>query len=215
MNADDTLFLTEIVLSNFRSFGPDARIPLDPQPGMVVVAGPNGLGKTSLLEGVEWGLTGGVRRLSINGTNAQVDRALTRRGAPNRSHRVELHFNDGAIIERVPGGGTRLEDVAEILKRGDWPAIKHVETYIAMTHFLSQSALLRLTARSPEERWQRPGGNRADRQYPQEFGKAHQGPPAATRQRPCRRAQAGRGRPGLVPRPVPPGGRDGCSHGRP
>lgn len=156
------LYLGAIRLSNFRSFGLDAHVPLTPGPGITVVVGANGLGKTSLIEAVEWALTGSVRRLAASVTQGKkeaireaVETALTRHEQAPRSHSVTLEFSDGPPVRR---GADHVPDqnvIATWLKAPAWRhEVRDLSSYLAMTHILSQSAAMRLTARSGAERWE-------------------------------------------------------------
>lgn len=149
------IYLTGVELSNFRSFGPGQHISLPAEPGLIVVAGPNGLGKTSLFEGIEWALTGTVRRLMQGGREAsEVEQVLTRRGQVAGSHRVALSFSGGSHVVRGADDVTPMDEIVKLLKNDGWRhAVEDLSSYLGMTHFLSQSAMLRLTARQPEERW--------------------------------------------------------------
>ena len=152
----DPIWLSEVVISNFRSFGADCRIPLAPAPGVTVIAGPNGLGKSSLLEAVEWALTGKVRRLAAapDVRSAEVERALTRKGSAAGGHRVEMRFNNGQAIARGRQTHPTNTDIINVLRAPGWHhEIGDLAAYLATTHFLSQSASLRLTSRGAGARW--------------------------------------------------------------
>ena len=165
MTGTGPLFLRKVAVSNFRSFGEAKSIMVKPVPGVTVIAGANGLGKTSLLEAIEWALTGTVRRLVASAATAgvtgkDVEKALTREGAPTGSHhRVQLLFDNEVSVVRerdwkITGGETSIPSVEALLKSSDWhQEIDDLSAYLATTHFLSQAAGLRLTARAPKERW--------------------------------------------------------------
>ncbi|WP_109750957.1 AAA family ATPase [Mycolicibacterium fortuitum] len=51
-------FLSSITVSGFRGVGPSARLDLFPAPGLMVVSGRNGSGKSSFAEALELTLTG-------------------------------------------------------------------------------------------------------------------------------------------------------------
>lgn len=55
-------FLRSLKVSGFRGIGPAVQLKLDPVPGLTVVAGRNGSGKSSLAEALEVLLTGGTYR---------------------------------------------------------------------------------------------------------------------------------------------------------
>jgi len=55
-------YLTSISVAGFRGVGPETRLELSPGPGLVVVAGRNGSGKSSFSEGLEVALTGNSYR---------------------------------------------------------------------------------------------------------------------------------------------------------
>lgn len=84
--------LTRLVLTDFRSY-PDAE--LTPNAGLTVVAGPNGTGKTNLLEAIHVAIVGRSHR-------SGVDAELVRHGA--EFARVVLDLSGG-----MSGGGSTIE----------------------------------------------------------------------------------------------------------
>ncbi|GAA2539153.1 MULTISPECIES: AAA family ATPase [Streptomyces] len=79
---DQRVFLESISVSGFRGIGRTARLPLNAKPGVILVTGRNGSGKSSFAEGVEMAFTGRTARLD------------KRRGEVWRRHWRNLH--DGA-----------------------------------------------------------------------------------------------------------------------
>ena len=78
--------LTRLTLVDFRSY---ASAELTPEPGLTVVAAPNGTGKTNLLEAIHVAITGRSHR-------AAVDADLVRHGAGFGRVRVEV--GGGSIL---------------------------------------------------------------------------------------------------------------------
>ena len=105
--ASATLELTRLSLTDFRSY---VAAELDPDPGLTVVAAPNGAGKTNLLEAIHVAITGRSHR-------AAVDAELVRHGAGFGRVRLELAGGTaagGAIVELVLPG---LQPAPGIRKR--------------------------------------------------------------------------------------------------
>ena len=55
-------YLRSITVAGFRGVGPACTLPVEPGPGLTLVVGRNGSGKSSFAEGLEVLLTGGLRR---------------------------------------------------------------------------------------------------------------------------------------------------------
>jgi DNA replication and repair protein RecF len=91
--------LTRLTLENFRSY---ATAELHPDPGLTIVAGPNGSGKTNLLEAVHVAITGRSLR-------AAADHELVRHGQPFARVRLDLadEAAEAARIELVLPGEPR------------------------------------------------------------------------------------------------------------
>ena len=56
------IFLQKVHLRDFRTFG-EFTLAVPPGPGLILLVGTNGLGKSSFFDGIEWCLTGNIRRL--------------------------------------------------------------------------------------------------------------------------------------------------------
>lgn len=151
------IFLSRIAIQDFRTFG-DFEINIPAAPGLVLLTGTNGLGKSNFFDAIEWGLTNKIRRFEpyINkGRKKLVEKDyLTRRGAEPGSHSVALTFSDGEAIERSTTGGTAMPDIIAQLARPNRRTINDLGTYLALTHFLGQAAQQRFTSRDPQDQWQ-------------------------------------------------------------
>lgn len=58
------IFLRSVELSNFRIYGESYAFEFPEGPGVTLITGANGLGKTSFFDAVEWALTSQVGRFS-------------------------------------------------------------------------------------------------------------------------------------------------------
>jgi energy-coupling factor transporter ATP-binding protein EcfA2 len=56
------VWLRSVSVEGFRGIGPEARLELEPSPGLTVVVGRNGSGKSSFAEGLELLMTGALKR---------------------------------------------------------------------------------------------------------------------------------------------------------
>jgi DNA replication and repair protein RecF len=92
--ADATKVLTRLALFDFRNY---VAAEMTPEAGLTVVAGPNGIGKTNLLEAIHVAIVGRSHR-------AAVDAELVRHGAPFA--RVRLELVDATVIELLLPGMT-------------------------------------------------------------------------------------------------------------
>jgi DNA repair exonuclease SbcCD ATPase subunit len=151
------IFLSRIAIHDFRTFG-DFEIDVPAAPGLVLLTGTNGLGKSSFFDAIEWGLTNNIRRFEPylqTGKKKLVEKDyLTRRGAEPGSHRVSLTFSGHDPIERGSGSSTPMADIIAQLARPDRRTINDLGTYLALTHFLGQAAQQRFTSRDPRDQWQ-------------------------------------------------------------
>ena len=148
------LYLSRVELRNFRTFGSFA-LDLPPAPGLTLLVGTNGLGKSSFFDGLEWCLTGQIRRFTeyLTGSIKEGD-YLTRRDAEPNSHCVSLAFNGERWLTRSATLKPDPAAVIERLKAGTWGQIDDLGTYLAFTHFLGQAAQQRFTSRNRSEQWE-------------------------------------------------------------
>ena len=153
-----SLYLQRIQFRNFRTFG---HFDLDVAgvPGVVIITGPNGLGKSSFFNAIEWGLTSEVKHFEryLSRGNTEAD-YLTREGAERFSHAVNLSFSNGCQIEREghPDGphGTSDSDLKNLLVSSGWgQQVDNLSTYLALTHFLGQGSQQRFMSRDASDQW--------------------------------------------------------------
>lgn len=157
MTPSTACYLERIDISNFRAFGEGFSLTLPPGPGITLIYGPNGLGKTTFFDAIEWCLTGNVKHFQAHrrGAAAKHEQHLTRISAPHDgSHRVSLYFSGAEPLDRGPGLAPSAAEVVALLKRANWPGVGNLGSYLALTHFLGQSASERFSVQSPEEQWE-------------------------------------------------------------
>ncbi|MGE8258280.1 MAG: AAA family ATPase [Stenotrophomonas sp.] len=150
--------MTGINLKEFRTFQ-ELDISLSAGPGVLIVLGSNGLGKSSLFDAIEWTLTGEIDHFTAVDGSEKVGNYLCRWGSAGASS-SRLKFSDGEIVGRELYGKsartstlTDVQDIAGYLRAEDWSApIVGLGRYLSLTHFLGQSTLSRLTHRSPSQR---------------------------------------------------------------
>lgn len=150
------IYLRDAQFSNFRVYGDSFTFEFPPGPGVTLITGGNGLGKTSFFDGVEWALTNEVRRFndSLLDKRRATLHPLTRVGAQQASHRVSLRFSDGSVIDRGNGFAREEADIIRILKRADWAEIGNLHGYLSITHFFGQASTQRFSLKKPSELWE-------------------------------------------------------------
>lgn len=151
------VYLSSIEIQNFRTFG-DFRVAVPAIPGLLLLTGTNGLGKSSFFDGIEWALTGTIRRFT-----PYVSRAgkivipdadyLTRIGAQRDSHSVALQFSEGEPVRRSSEEEPSATLVSALLSQPSRGQITDLGTHLAMTHFLGQAERQRFTSRESDDQW--------------------------------------------------------------
>jgi len=151
---NDPLYLSRIRLSNFRTYGEDFEIEIPDAPGLTVVCGMNGLGKTAFFDAIEWGLLGEIKRLSPDRIGKPEGSPLTREGAPSRSHRVELCWGTDHQVVRTEREAPTLAELTALLKAPEWlPQIHDLAVYLRLTHFLPQATRERFLEQDKKDQW--------------------------------------------------------------
>ncbi|MDW9689293.1 AAA family ATPase [Sinorhizobium meliloti] len=156
------VYLTRIRLEQYRSFK-QLDISLRDGPGVLVVHGSNGIGKSSLFDGLEWALTDKIDHFRGADGVKKVGSYLCRwrDGAPGPTS-VTMDFSGEKRISRTLSSsdatksvtGGNIENITEFLKDDSWTrGISGLSSYLLLTHFLGQSTISRLTNRDPSERF--------------------------------------------------------------
>jgi len=158
----DQLFLSRIYLTQFRSFE-KLEIEMEPDPGVLIVHGSNGLGKSSLFDALEWALTDEIDHFrKVKGVD-KVGSYLCRwrKGDPGPTI-ASMTFSDGEDITRSLSNARArtskldgsITNVTNYLRSPDWAQrISALNRYLLLTHFLGQSTVSRLTHRTADERF--------------------------------------------------------------
>ncbi|UXU90347.1 AAA family ATPase [Burkholderia sp. S-53] len=119
--------LNSITLSNLRKFGSDVTIELSP--GATILLAPNGTGKTTVFEAIEFGLTGKIARLRDDLTHIIRD--------DQAAATVSLNFSELTATSRVTAAGkvSRDGDLSSVfpnVSENDVPFL------LRLTHLLDQ-----------------------------------------------------------------------------
>jgi DNA repair exonuclease SbcCD ATPase subunit len=156
------LYLKHIALRQFRSFATlDVEIPA--QPGVLIVHGSNGLGKSSLFDALEWALSDRIDHFrDANGVNKPGTYLCRWREEEPGPTSTTMVFSDESTIERSLLSakstksqlGGNVPDIIAFLRAPAWQQrISELQRYLLLTHFLGQSTLSRLTYRKSAERF--------------------------------------------------------------
>lgn len=160
--AGNRVYLSRVEISNFRPFGDNFKLDL-PGPGVTLLVGPNGLGKTSWFDAIECGLTGNVRRWQMmpGGEVPPADRL--RIGSSVNEWRIQLTFGErDAVFLRTASQdqtfptGTPLSAITSYLATdaSAWDLTEDkFSAFLFATHILPQSSRARRLSLDPEKRW--------------------------------------------------------------
>ncbi|UGY17929.1 AAA family ATPase [Bradyrhizobium septentrionale] len=157
-----SLYLKRVSLRQFRSFAAlDVELPA--QPGVLIVHGSNGLGKSSLFDALEWALSDRIDHFrDANGVNKPGTYLCRwREGQPGPTS-ATMTFSDDSTITRslLSAKSTKSQlagnvaDITAFLRAPAWQqGISELQRYLLLTHFLGQSTISRLTYRKSTERF--------------------------------------------------------------
>lgn len=158
----ENVYLSKFEAQNFRNLG-EVELSIPPSAGVVVLEGPNGLGKTTWFEAIEVTLTGVVHRWQKLGEDQRIDvephlrRAGTLQSTPCEI-RVEFSGSDSESLSAawsLGGGGTHQAAVWLGADPGLWALTSaNLSGFLRGTHFLPQSPHIRLLHLSEERRWE-------------------------------------------------------------
>ncbi|MEZ2127617.1 MULTISPECIES: AAA family ATPase [unclassified Sinorhizobium] len=156
------VYLNRIRLQQYRTFK-TLDIELPDGPGVLVVHGSNGIGKSSMFDGLEWALTDKIDHFRDADGVKKVGSYLCRwnQDSPGPTS-VTLDFTGGNSLSRTLSSSRAMKstvagtitDIANFLRDEAWDRdISGLSSYLLLTHFLGQSTKSRLTNREPGERF--------------------------------------------------------------
>ncbi|WP_180279023.1 AAA family ATPase [Janthinobacterium sp. BJB304] len=146
------VYLEKLKLKGFRSYNSEREVTFPAGPGLTVIVGPNGLGKSTLFDAIEWGLTGELRRL-----DSMDAKAPEKKAALGKKPEVELWFNDAAHIYRSQTkaiiSNTSAANVNQWLTAEKWRGVSSIADCLQLTHFLGQSSRQMFVHLDGKQRW--------------------------------------------------------------
>lgn len=143
--------IKEVHLYNFRTFK-DQAFNIDEKTNLIVLFGNNGLGKTAFFDGIEWGLTGSLKRYDVASREKNEYPVLGNIfRKDNEPSYVNIVFNDNSQIVRhvlKRGEGDFNSgiikngfDINNVLVHEYYKGIANFSTNFAFSQFLSQELI--------------------------------------------------------------------------
>ncbi|WP_458764635.1 AAA family ATPase [Cupriavidus basilensis] len=97
------MYLKSLDVTEFRNFA-RLTVRLPSEPGVMLVHGTNGLGKSSLFDGIEWALTGKIDHFAQSARGTKETHYLRRWHAhADRPTAITLSFSDDGFVRRALG----------------------------------------------------------------------------------------------------------------
>ncbi len=148
------LWLSRFRARNFRSFG-DVDLEIPAAPGIVLLEGPNGLGKTSWMEALEWVLSGRVQRWSRQAEeHGESPQQHIRRKGADAPASVFASFGERWEARWQEGEGDPEPATWLCAEPNRWSLrADNLNGFLRGTHILPQSPSLRLLHQPAEDRW--------------------------------------------------------------
>ena len=171
---DSSIYSTRIkklCIKNFRGIG--KKVDLDMDADIIIIYGPNGTGKTSIIDAIEWTITGEVERLWKENYDIPVNtnESLVNLFSRERFVEVQVEFskNSKSIIARRyidllksrrshPKIGKRKANDKAMIKEVVGINIPQVDVrrlrrVFLRSHFLGQNTILEFISQNPEDRY--------------------------------------------------------------